>query len=345
MNRELYRDDLRMALEGFSGLEALEGKRVLVTGASGLLGSTLVDLLQLIRAERGVDVRVVALARREAPLRERFKGAEGIEFRVQCVQEAVDPEPFVVHAASPADPRSFATDPVGTMKANLLGTLNLLESLRSAGAGRMLLVSSGEVYGEGAGNFKEGDCGYLDSMNPRSCYGESKRAAETLCASYLRQYGVDSVVARPCHCYGAAISKENQRADAQFLRNALLGEDIVMKSAGAQVRSYLYAPDAALALLRVLLSGESGQAYNLANPDSILSVREFAEQIAAAAGTNVRYELPSDAERAGFSQITRATLNADKLNRLGFRARFGLQEGVRRMIEMMKDEQSEDKAP
>ncbi len=336
MRRELYLEDLRNVLVGFSGLDALCGQRVLVTGAGGLLGSTLVDLLLLIRREWGIDVRPVALARDEASLRARFASEDGVEYRAQSVLDPVETEPLVVHAASPADPRSFSLDPVGTMQANLLGTINLLESLRKRGAGRLLFVSSGEVYGEGAGDYREGDCGYLDSMNPRSCYGESKRAAETLCASYFRQYGVDSVVARPCHCYGAAITAQNQRADAQFLRNALRGEDIVMKSAGSQVRSYLYAPDAAAALLRVLLSGEKGEAYNLANPNSVLSIRQFAEHIADAAGVQLRLELPSDAEKAGYSVITKATLNAEKLGGLGYRALFDPGEGVGRMVEMMR---------
>ena len=195
----------------------------------------------------------------------------------------------------------------------------------------MLFVSTGEIYGENPAirdGFAETDFGKIESMNPRACYPESKRAAETLCASYLKQYQVDSVVARLCYVYGPTITSENSRADAQFLRNAIAGEDVVMKSAGAQVRSYCYVADAASALAAILLNGESGCAYNVANRDSVRSIREYAETLAGVAGVRVRFELPDDAEKKGYSAVSRAVQKPDRLEALGWKPAFTFEEGM-----------------
>ncbi|MDL2206289.1 NAD-dependent epimerase/dehydratase family protein, partial [Eubacteriales bacterium OttesenSCG-928-N13] len=186
-------------------------------------------------------------------------------------------------------------------------------------------------------DFAEDSLGYIDCANPRSCYPESKRAAETLCVSYAKQYAVDALIARPCHVYGPTITDENSRADAQFLRNALDGQNIVMKSAGSQVRSYLYVSDAAAAMLHLLVHGESAAAYNLANPDSVMSIREYAQLLADCAGVELRTELPSDVELAGFSKVTRATFDVKKLMNTGFVPQYAPELGVRQMIEILRN--------
>ena len=161
-------------------------------------------------------------------------------------------------------------------------------------------------------------------MNPRSCYPESKRAAETLCASYVQQYGLDCVVARLCYVYGPTVVPGNTRADAQFLKKALAGEDIVLKSDGAQLRSYCYVADAVRGLLAVLLSGARGEAYNVAARGGAHTIREYAETLARLAGVRVAFDLPPEAERRGYSAVTRAVQNPAKLEGLGWSARVSL---------------------
>ena len=159
------------------------------------------------------------------------------------------PFDYMVHGASNASPKRYATDPVGTMKSNLGGGSNLLELTKEKKA-RLLYISSGEVYGEGDGSdFTEDYSGYVDCLNPES-YPSSRMSSETLCVSYKEQYGVDVVIARPCHIYGSDIERDD-RAFAQFLRKAKAGEDILLKSDGSQVRSYCHVDDCASALLYI----------------------------------------------------------------------------------------------
>ena len=165
-------------------------------------------------------------------------------------------------------------------------------------------------------------------MLPRACYPEGKRAAETLCASYAAQYGVDAVVARLCHVYGPTFTASNSRADAQFIRKALAGEDIVMKSTGSQVRSFCYVADAVNALLTVLAVGEKGQAYNVANRRSVASIRQYAETLADIAGVRVVFDVPPEVEKAGYTRVTRAVLNPAKLEGLGWTPRYDLRQGL-----------------
>ncbi|MBQ8108624.1 MAG: NAD-dependent epimerase/dehydratase family protein [Clostridia bacterium] len=332
-NAEIYNDCLRAALAGTK----LAGRRVLITGATGLIGSFLVDALALLNDEEGAGVEIYAAGRSETGMRARFGARMDAPDFHFVSYDATKPVEFdfqadyVVHAATSAHPMAYATDPVGIMQANLFGASRLLELLRGQGFGRFLMLSTGEIYGENPTfpeGFSETDNGFIDSMRPRSCYPESKRAAETLCAAYAAQYGVDAVVARLCHVYGPTFTPSNSRADAQFIRKALAGEDIVMKSAGSQVRSFCFVADAVCALATLLEKGERGQAYNVSNRNSVASIRQYAETLAQIAGVKLAFDLPPETERAGYTTVTRAVLNPSKLEALGWRAKYDLRAGL-----------------
>ena len=327
---DLYAEDLKYAAG--DAAKWLQGKRVLVTGATGLIGSFLVEAL----LSQAADVQVYAAGRSEAGMKKRFGDLMGDPRFHYVPYDATRPVSFdfdadcIVHAACSAHPLAYAKDPVGTMQANLLGVMNLLEYLRERPGGRLVFLSTGEIYGENPGlpeGFSEIDHGYIDSMKPRSCYPESKRAAETLCASYALQYGIQAVVARLCHVYGPTFTGTNSRADAQFLRNALEHQDIVMKSEGAQVRSWCYVADAVNALLLLLRKGEAGQAYNVAGR-ATASIREYAQTLAELGDVSLRFDIPPAAEKAGYTQVTRAVLNPAKLEALGWQARYDLRTGL-----------------
>ena len=340
MNREIYLRDVDRAIQALPDVQKLRSARILITGATGLVGAFLTDCLLVLSDQNALDLRLYALCRNAARAKERF--GERVNAIAADVSEATAlPEcDYIIHAASNAHPKAFSADPVGTMLANILGVRNLLEHLRAQGHGRLLFVSTGEIYGDNPAirdGFSETDFGKIDSMNPRACYPESKRAAETLCASYLSQYRVDSVVARLCYVYGPTITNENSRADAQFLRNALSKTDIIMKSAGAQVRSYCYVADAARALITILSGGESGSAYNVANRAAVRSIREYAEALAKVAGVQVKFETPEDAEKRGYSTVSRAVQKPDRLEALGWKPLFSFEEGIEHTFRIIEE--------
>ncbi len=317
--------------------EQLQNKAIAVTGATGLVGGYLVRALDAVRQAHHLNLRLILLCRDPEMARRRLEDVENAEFLPYDARRKLDlalEANYIFHAASNAHPLSFSGDPVGTMQANLLGTMNLLEQIRQGG-GRLILLSTGEIYGEDprlTDGFDEMHFGSIDPMAFRSCYPESKRAAETLCAAYARQYGVDALAARLTYVYGALITKENSRADAQFLRRAANGENIVLKSLGNQFRSYCYAADATSALITLMFRGQAATAYNVSAPGCEASIRRYAEILAELAGVEVHFELPPDAEREGYSAVKRAVLKADRLLGLGWRPAYNLQEGLRRTL-------------
>lgn len=339
----LYVEDLNAILDGIVSLESLRGATVLVTGSTGMIGACLTDALAMANRRSHLNLRILAGCRNLARAQVRFSGLDGVEptaFDVSQPLGALPQADYIVHAASNAHPAAFSADPVGTMLGNILGTQRLLEHLQKGGK-RLLFVSSGEIYGENPSiqnGFSEDDFGKIDPMNPRSCYPESKRAAETLCASYARQYGVDAVVARLCYTYGPTVSPSNTRADAQFLQKALAGEDIVLKSSGSQLRSYCYVADAVAALITILLRGETSRAYNVANRTSAHTIREYAETLALLADVQVTFDLPPENERMGYSTVSRAVQNPARLESLGWKPRYSLPEGLRRTLEILRED-------
>ena len=300
------------------------GKTVVITGATGLIGSELAEQFAAAGADVISAVRDTARARGR---RVKYDAAAPLDFDFRA--------DIVVHAACSAHPMAYSTDPAGVMRANITGTMNLLDYAVQHGS-RFVFLSSGEIYGNdpvSESGFTEDETGKIDTMNPRACYPESKRAAETMVAAWAKQYGCDALVARLCHVYGPAISPANSRADAQFLRNALAGEDIVMKSAGSQVRSFMYVKDAARAIMLLCERGVPGEAYNVANRSSVASIREYAATLARLAGVSLKFENPDDVEAAGYSRVSRAVLDPSKLEKLGFRAEYDLEKGLKETLE------------
>ena len=337
-------EDLIKAVGQTAGIEELNGRTVFITGATGMLCSGVADALLEMNRRGLLDTKLILAGRNRERLCERF-GAfqEGKDF--QFLQyDAANPESlslqadYVIHGASNAHPAKIISEPVETMLSNLNGLAALLRAASNCGAKRLLYVSSSEVYGNIGERrpMKEDDYGFVDILNPRACYPSAKRAAETFCISWMKEYGLESVIVRPGHIYGPTVRREDSRASAAFSWNAADGEPIVMKSAGLQLRSYTYVTDCASALLTVLLKGAAGEAYNISNPDSIASIREIADALAAAGQTEVVYENPSDAEKSSFNLMSNSALNSDKLCALGWKGLFSLEEGCRRTIQVLK---------
>lgn len=336
----LYQSDLeRVVREGT--VDFFAGTTVLVTGATGMIGSCIVDLFMCYNHMHiGNDIRVLACSRNENSAKERFADywREGSFSFVKASVEDGLPESmtfdYAIHAASLTSPDVMMKQPVDTMLSNILGMHNILEAARKCRAKRVLFVSSGEVYGNIYKEIKtESDYGYVDQLKVRAAYPVSKRAAETLCVAYLAQYGVDSVIVRPGHTYGPTMTACDQRASSAFIREAASGRKIIMKSTGQVVRSYIYVLDTVRAMILVLEKGTSGRAYNIAG-EQVVSIRQFAEMASELGGQKIEFCFEKEAD----FKITRQVLDVAALRDLGWKADVDIREGIQKTIDILRDE-------
>jgi nucleoside-diphosphate-sugar epimerase len=333
----IYREEIRIAADRTDRMFA--DRTFLITGATGMIGKYITDIL----LQSGLRANIIAVGRDKGRAKERFAGAFGdIAFLEHDVNE-----PFgdiacdvIIHGASNTHPIQYAGDPVGTVTANIIGTKNVLDLAAKQKKCRTVFLSSVEIYGENRGDtdrFDETYCGYIDCNTLRAGYPESKRAGESLCRAYMAAKDLDVVIARLARVYGPTMRADDSKAVAQFIGNAVAGEDIVLKSAGNQLYSYIYAADAATAILHMLANGVCGEAYNAAGADSDISLAELARMLAETAGTETVFGVPDVKEAAGYSCATKALLDTGKLGALGWKSRYPLREGLRRTLAILKD--------
>lgn len=316
---------------------------ILVTGASGMIGSTLIDVLLHSNQECNNDIKVIALGRNLEKMKSRFSYSKSnISFVIQDVTSSLmlcEHVDYIVHAASNADPNSYSVYPVETLLTNIIGTYNMLEYCKVNPNTRLLITSSFEAYGkiDGRETYSENDSGEIDLNQIRSCYPESKRTSEILMRCYGKEYNVDYVIARLCSVYGPTMGAKDSKAHAQFIRNGLSGENIVLKSEGLQKRTYSYIIDVVSGILKVLFNGLSGEAYNIAYENSIHTIAEVAKTVADICSTEVVYDLPNEIEKNGFSRPQNCVLDNTKLKLLGWAGTFTLREGLKSTIDILKE--------
>ncbi len=343
MNGKTYLSDLEV-IASLPIYDKLKNKSIMITGACGLIGSFLVDVLMKRNDLCHDNIMVIAYDFKEEFIKNRFnnylddKCFKYIYQDVNLPLEYPDKVDYIMHLASNAHPALFKTDPVGTIKANIIGLLNLLNFAKDKEVSRVLYISTGEVYGEkeNVKEFGENDLGFVNPDLSRSCYPNSKRCAETLCVSFSEQYGISTVIARPSHVYGPTMTKSDSRVYAEFIRNILNDEDITLKSPGNQIRSYTYVADCVSALLYILLFGEDKNAYNIANPESILSIREMAEIIAEKGHKKVLFDIP-DGVDMNANPMQCGVLNSSKLQNIGWKPMYNSEKGFNNTINILKE--------
>jgi nucleoside-diphosphate-sugar epimerase len=315
----------------------LDGHSIMITGATGLIGSTLVRALATRNSVYGADIRIYALVRNESRAKDEFDGLLGVDvvrwdaMNVGAPSAEAD---VVIHCASLTSSKGFMESPVEVMETVLVGTRTMLEYCRAAKA-RMLFLSTMEIYGEcPEGVIKEDQGGFLDSGSLRSSYPEAKRAAETLCEGYAHEYGVDVSIVRLAQTFGPGVKRDDGRVFAEFARDCMSGQDIVLLTEGTKRNMYLYTTDAASALLLLAARGGAGEVYNAANPETFCSIREMAERVALAYGdgkVQVRIQLDPKAARR-FRKGSVLELDVSKLEGLGWTPRVGLAEMYGRLM-------------
>ena len=348
-NSTMYQEELNNLSKENINFDLLKDKSILVTGARGLIGSYLIDLIMLLNDKSNLNCKVYALGLSSRG-KERFKDYldsslfKYIEHDVNKDLELDERIDYVIHLASNTHPMQYAKEPIKTITTNVLGTYNLLNFAVKKNVKRFVFASSVEIYGENKKDvelFDEDYCGYINSNTLRAGYPEGKRCGEALCQAYKEEKELDVVIPRFSRIYGPTILKDDSKAISQFLFKALNNEDIVLKSEGKQHYSYTYVYDAVYALLLIMLNGENGEAYNISYPETDKRLFEIADIIASTVNKKVVFDLPSEAEKKGFSKATIARMDNTKLKNIGFNPKYDMEKGIKSTLAIIKEANNE----
>lgn len=315
---------------------------VLVTGATGLIGFAAVHALRAVSDKHGLRLCILGAGRKKDRL-SLLTEERGIDAAIEMdirdpLPEGTLPErvDYIIHCAAITKSADMRERPVDVITTAVDGTRNILNVAKEKNCRGMVYLSSMEVYGQAErAEVCETDLGYLDLSSPRSCYPESKRLCESMCVGYAAQYGVPVKIARLAQTFGVATPQDDPRVFAQVARSARSGKDIILHTAGKSRGNYCYTFDAISGLLHILLKGNSGEAYNVANPDASATIREMAEIVAnevCGGRINVRYDVAQDLAKRGYAPEVGYRLNTDKLCALGWQPRYGLADMYKRML-------------
>ena len=347
MNRVLE-DDLKTIIAEDLSWEKLKNKTVMITGASGMVGSYMLYVLLMLNDEKHYGIQVDAVMRTVNKLPDEVRNREEVNVVVADVTKDIPDVgdiDYIIHAASPASPLIMQNQPVETIAANTIGTFKTLELAQEKNAEGYLFISSREIYGqpdEGQEFFYENTYGFVDQLNPRSCYSEGKKAAETMCVCFHEEYGLNTKIARLAHTYGPGMSIYDGRVQADFLKNVYHNEDIVLKSEGTAVRTYTYIADAIAGMYRILLDSED-IVYNIGNEAGKVSIRDLAEilvSIYPERGLKLVFDIPEGGTK-GTAPYTLGILSSEKLRKLGWNPKYSVKDGFKRTLEYLELENVE----
>ena len=319
-------------------------KNILISGATGLIGTFLIDILMYRNNKYNNNINIYAISRNLDKINNRFSDYLNSPFfkilnnDVQNPIEIKTNIDYIIHGASNAHPIAYSTQPIDTILTTVIGTKNILDLAYKNKVIKTVLISTTEIYGENRGDiefFKEDYCGYINCNTLRAGYPESKRTAEALCQAYIKEKKLEIVIARCGRIFGPTMSIDDSKAIAQFIKKIVSNKDIVLKSDGKRKYSYCYVADTCSALLLLLLKGKNGEAYNISNPDSKLSLLEIATILADYTNKKIIYDIPSQSEAEGFSVVSKSLLDSSKLSMLGWRPINTIEEALKKTIDIM----------
>ena len=328
--------DIQSVIKKMELFDQLSNATILVTGATGLIGSMLIKTLMSADDKYGLNLRIVGQVRNAEKANDMF-GEMLDRFELTTTYDVG--ADYIIHTVSPTTSKFFIEHPVETIKASVESTMSVLEVARKNGAS-VVYLSSMEQYGvpyESGQRMTEDKVGIIDHLNVRSSYSESKRLCECLCASYASEYDVDVKIARLAQTVGAGVPLTDNRMPMQFARVVVEGKDIVLHTEGKSISNFVYLTDAIKGILTVLDKGKKGQAYNVCNDQETRSVREIAELVCHEVAEDTIKVRIEKKENMGYAPDNTMRLNADRLRSLGWNAEVGTTEAYRRLVEYLRE--------
>jgi nucleoside-diphosphate-sugar epimerase len=346
MKQSGFEGDIEQVINGYGiPWQQLEGKRVLVTGASGFVASHICEVLLCANQAFGIGSEILGLVRDTDGFAQRFSRYLD-RSDLACIEQNLNlplqmPDigkvDFIIHAASKASPRYFGTDPIDIISTNIIGTRNLLEFARHHEIDRFLYVSSAEVYGQPAKvPTSESDYGYLDPTDLRSCYAESKRMAENMCTCWGHEHSLPTSVVRLFHTYGPGMKLDDGRVYTDFIRNVVERSPIQLLGDGSATRSFCYIYDVVAAVFLVLLRGQQPTTYNVGNDGGEMSIMDFGETLVRLYPDRSSKVVKNAAlAKPGYlvSSIDRTCPDITRLKQLGWRPMTTIESGLRKTVE------------
>ena len=341
-------EDAEQIIQENNGLKDFYNKNIMVTGASGMIGSYFIYTLVKLNEDYGANIKIIPLVRNLNKLNEEILCKDYVFPVVQDVTEKIDCKykiDYIIHAASPASPKIMKEKPVETNFANTLGTANTLMLARENNVKGYLFISSREIYGQPLENqeyFTEESFGFIDQLVPRNAYAEGKKAAENMCVGFKKEYGLNTKIVRLAHTYGPGMSIYDGRVQADFLKNLVNDENIVLNSDGSSVRTYTYVSDAVSAIFKVLLKSDD-IVYNISDERNEVSIRQLAETMVEISPKNLKlvFNIADEDKDSGYAPFKFGILSSEKIRKeLGWNAKYSVKEGFERTYEFLKLENS-----
>lgn len=349
MNK-IIEDDIKTILKLQAEWNILKNKTVLVTGATGMIGQYIVFLLLKLNDIYNYNISIFALCRNRNKAEQLFKDYidnKKLNFIIQDVEEEINVHNeinYIIHTASPANPKFYSENPVQTIMANTIGTKNTLELAKKHKA-NYCYISTMEIYGQmnNSSDVKEEEYGAINSLDLRSCYPESKKLGENMCIAYKEQYGINVKIIRPAHTYGPGMSINDPRVQCEFMKKVIENQDIIMKSDGRMQRTYTYVADVVSGIFFAILKGQN-IVYNVANDKAVISIKKLAEIIIDSKKESQSKLIIELKNEKGWSQIKPKVMNCDKLKETGWIPIFTVEEGIKRTMDYhisIKEEKKE----
>ncbi len=345
-NNSIIQEDLEYSANcKYFDIAKLKDKTVLITGTTGFIGKQAVLTLLCMNQIFNLNIKIFAMARNKTKTKTLFKdflNNENLNIFIQDITEKIaitENVDFIIHCANPVVSKVFVEQPVETIESIILGTNNILKFARDKKTESVIYLSSMEVYGIiDIPTITEKDYGYIDPLNVRSSYSEGKRLAETLCISYCSEYDVPVKICRLSQIFGAGLNYNDSRVLSQFVRSAIEKKNIILHTEGKSILTNCYISDAINGIFTILLNGQNGECYNLANPENVFSVRQIAELVAESyPASKLVFDI---CDVFQYRPDTVLKINTEKLNSLGWSAKVDIKEMMQRTIRSYMEEKS-----